>query len=63
MAFAQLTYRDGLRDIESCLQAVGGKLYRRWRKDVEHSERLPWILNARRAFKIRDPRLKREAPF
>src|SRR5437867_2360801 len=27
MAFAQLTYRDGLRDIESCLQAVGSKLY------------------------------------
>lgn len=27
MAFAQLTYRDGLRDIESCLQSVGGKLY------------------------------------
>ena len=27
MAFAQLTYRDGLRDIESCLQSVGRKLY------------------------------------
>ena len=27
MAFAQLTYRDGLRDIESCLQSVGSKLY------------------------------------
>src|SRR5207249_3519477 len=27
MAFAQLTYRDGLRDIDSCLQSVGSKLY------------------------------------
>src|SRR5687768_5051209 len=27
MAFAQLTYREGLRDIESCLQSVGSKLY------------------------------------
>jgi IS4 transposase len=27
MAFAQLTYRESLRDIEACLQAVGGKLY------------------------------------
>ena len=27
MAFAQLTYRDGLRDIEACLRAVGSKLY------------------------------------
>src|SRR5712671_1825190 len=27
MAFAQLTYRDGLRDIEACLRSMGGKLY------------------------------------
>jgi len=27
MCFAQLTYRESLRDIESCLQAVSGKLY------------------------------------
>ena len=27
MAFAQLTYRESLRDIESCLRAVGKKLY------------------------------------
>lgn len=27
MAFAQLTYRESLRDIESCLRAVSGKLY------------------------------------
>jgi hypothetical protein len=27
MAFAQLTYRESLRDIESCLGAIGGKLY------------------------------------
>jgi hypothetical protein len=27
MAFAQLTYRESLRDIETCLRALGGKLY------------------------------------
>lgn len=27
MAFAQLTYRESLRDIETCLSAVGAKLY------------------------------------
>ena len=27
MAFAQLTYRESLRDIETCLRAVGHKLY------------------------------------
>ena len=27
MAFAQLTYRESLRDIESCLRALPGKLY------------------------------------
>ena len=27
MAFAQLTYRESLRDIEACLRAMGGKLY------------------------------------
>ena len=27
MTFAQLTYRDGLRDIEACLRSLGGKLY------------------------------------
>jgi transposase len=27
MAFAQLTYRESLRDIETCLRAVGAKLY------------------------------------
>ena len=27
MAFAQLTYRDGLRDIEACLRSLGPKLY------------------------------------
>ena len=27
MAFAQLTYREGLRDIEACLRSLHGKLY------------------------------------
>ena len=29
MAFAQLTYRESLRDIETCLRAMAGKLYHR----------------------------------
>ncbi len=28
MAFAQLTYRESLRDIEACLSAQPAKLYR-----------------------------------
>jgi len=27
MAFAQLTYRESLRDIEACLGSIQGKLY------------------------------------
>ena len=27
MVFAQLTYRESLRDIEACLRSLGGKLY------------------------------------
>jgi hypothetical protein len=27
MGFAQLTYRDGLRDVEACLRSLGGELY------------------------------------
>jgi hypothetical protein len=27
MGFAQFTYRESLRDVEACLQSVGGKLY------------------------------------
>ena len=27
MAFAQLTYRESLRDIEACLRSMRGKLY------------------------------------
>ena len=27
LAFAQLTYRESLRDIETCLRALGPKLY------------------------------------
>jgi hypothetical protein len=38
MAFAQLTYRESLRDIEVCLRAMGGKLYhRRFRGKVSRS--------------------------
>ena len=27
MSFAQLTYRESLRDIETCLRSMSGKLY------------------------------------
>jgi Domain of unknown function (DUF4372)/Transposase DDE domain len=38
MAFAQLTYRDGLRDIEACLQSVGSKLYHMgFRSEIKRS--------------------------
>src|SRR6266705_2709758 len=37
MAFAQLTYRESLRDIEACLRSVGGKLYHMgFRGNVAH---------------------------
>jgi hypothetical protein len=41
MAFAQLTYRESLRDIEACLGAVGPKLYHicsDWRLKKGHRE-------------------------
>jgi Domain of unknown function (DUF4372)/Transposase DDE domain len=38
MAFAQLTYRESLRDIEACLSAQAAKLYHMgWREPVRHS--------------------------
>jgi hypothetical protein len=47
MAFAQLTYRESLRDIEACLGAMQGKLYHMgfsddWRRtDQELAFRTP----------------------
>lgn len=53
MAFAQLTYREGLRDIEACLRALGPKLYHMgFRNPVARStladanERRDWRLYA-----------------
>ena len=38
MAFAQLTYRESLRDITACLRSMSGKLYYMgWRGDVARS--------------------------
>jgi hypothetical protein len=38
MAFAQLIYRESLRDIEACLGSIGGKLYHMgFRAKVAHS--------------------------
>jgi len=36
MAFAQLTYRESLRDIQTCLRALGPKLY--------HSRSVPVVV-------------------
>jgi hypothetical protein len=36
MAFAQLTYRESLRDIEACLAAQAGKLYHMGFRDAAH---------------------------
>jgi Domain of unknown function (DUF4372) len=47
MAFAQLTYRESLRDIEACLRAMSGKLYRRGFRG--HARRAPpWPTPTRR---------------
>ncbi len=53
MAFAQLTYRESLRDIETCLRALGPKLYHAGiRARVSRStladanERRPWQIYA-----------------
>jgi hypothetical protein len=42
MAFAQLTYRESLRDIETCLRAMRPKLYDKvYRMDIlSHAYRL-----------------------
>ena len=49
MAFAQLTYRESLRDIETCLRSLGTKLYhagirsRISRSTLAHAnEHRPW---------------------
>ena len=53
MAFAQLTYRESLRDIEACLRSVGRKLYHMgWRGKVSRTtladanERHDWRIYA-----------------
>ena len=53
MAFAQLTYRESLRDIETCLRALGPKLYHTGiRSRVSRStladanEKRPWLIYA-----------------
>jgi hypothetical protein len=40
MAFAQLTYRVSLRDIEACLAAQAGKLYHMGFRDLVHRSTL-----------------------
>jgi hypothetical protein len=39
LAFAQLTFRESLRDIETCLRAVGPKLYH---AGFRSPRRRPW---------------------
>jgi Domain of unknown function (DUF4372)/Transposase DDE domain len=58
MAFAQLTYRESLRDIEACLGSLQGKLYhlgfrgKDWRIFADFAQRL--IATARRLY-VREP--------
>ena len=43
MAFAQLTYRESLRDIETCLSVHASKLYHMgFRQPVRRSTASPW---------------------
>ena len=52
MAFAQLTYRESLRDIETCLSVHASKLYHGFRQPVRRStladanERRDWRIHA-----------------
>src|ERR1035437_10172011 len=48
MAFAQLTYRDSLRDIEACLRSMQGKLYHTW-DSAARWRALPWPTPTSRA--------------
>jgi hypothetical protein len=41
MTFAQLTYREGLRDIEACLRSLGGSL-----QDISEFRGKPFLRNA-----------------
>jgi hypothetical protein len=41
MAFAQLTYRESLRDIETCLAAQASKLYHMGIRQPVHEQRSP----------------------
>jgi len=47
MAFAQLTYRESLRDIETCLSAQAAKLYAMGFGD--RCDARPWPMPMRRA--------------
>jgi hypothetical protein len=49
MAFAQLTYRESLRDIDSCLNAMRGKLYH---MGIRGSVRKSTIANENRDWRI-----------
>src|SRR5467141_1606268 len=42
LAFAQLTFRESLRDIEACLRSVEGKLYHMGFRGKVARSTLPW---------------------
>lgn len=46
MAFAQLTYRESLRDIEACLRARSTKLYH---MGIRSRISIPWLMPTRYA--------------
>ena len=59
MAFAQLTYRESLRDIETCLRSMHGKLYHMgFRGRVARST----LADAKRVARLADLRGLRAGP-
>ena len=54
MAFAQLTYRESLRDIEACLRAQGAKLYP-WASRGDRVRAAPWPMPTNNAIGASTP--------
>lgn len=68
LAFAQLTYRESLRDIETCLRAAGEKLYHMGmrskvsRNTLAHAQRGARLENLPRLCPGADPKRQRTLP-
>ena len=55
MAFAQLTYRESLRDIEACLRAQGAKLYHMGIRPRAPCRAAPWPMPTNNAIGASTP--------